>query len=51
MSCWRLSPREAGFDGKQRLDEATLLRVAYGYEQATDWHERWPSFEPESEEF
>jgi aspartyl-tRNA(Asn)/glutamyl-tRNA(Gln) amidotransferase subunit A len=23
-------------------DEATLLRVAYSYEQATPWHERFP---------
>ncbi len=25
------------------LDEATVLRVAYAYEQATDWHNRKPS--------
>jgi len=25
------------------LDEATLLRVAYAYEQATDWHARRPT--------
>jgi aspartyl-tRNA(Asn)/glutamyl-tRNA(Gln) amidotransferase subunit A len=24
------------------FDEATLLRVAYAYEQATPWHERFP---------
>ncbi len=24
------------------LDEATILRVAYAYEQATDWHNRKP---------
>jgi aspartyl-tRNA(Asn)/glutamyl-tRNA(Gln) amidotransferase subunit A len=24
------------------FDEATLLRVAYAYEQATDWHKRRP---------
>ncbi|MEA3345302.1 MAG: amidase, partial [Chloroflexota bacterium] len=24
------------------FDEATLLRVAYAYEQATEWHERKP---------
>ncbi len=42
-----------GFDSKglpiglqiigKPLDEATILRVAYAYEQATDWHERKPS--------
>ena len=25
------------------LDEATILRVAYAYEQATDWHKKRPS--------
>ena len=24
------------------LDEATVLRAAYAYEQATDWHRRRP---------
>ena len=24
------------------FDEATILRVAYAYEQATEWHTRWP---------
>jgi len=24
-------------------DEATILRVAYAYEQATDWHRRKPT--------
>ena len=24
------------------LDESTLLRTAYAYEQATDWHKRRP---------
>jgi aspartyl-tRNA(Asn)/glutamyl-tRNA(Gln) amidotransferase subunit A len=24
------------------LDEATVLRAAYAYEQATDWHRRHP---------
>jgi aspartyl-tRNA(Asn)/glutamyl-tRNA(Gln) amidotransferase subunit A len=24
-------------------DEATVLRVAYAYEQATEWHKREPS--------
>jgi aspartyl-tRNA(Asn)/glutamyl-tRNA(Gln) amidotransferase subunit A len=28
------------------FDEATVLRVAYAYEQATDWHERRPSLKP-----
>ena len=23
-------------------DEATVLQVGYAYEQATDWHKRWP---------
>ena len=23
-------------------DEATVLRAAHTYQQATDWHERWP---------
>jgi aspartyl-tRNA(Asn)/glutamyl-tRNA(Gln) amidotransferase subunit A len=42
-----------GFDSKglpiglqiigKPLDEATILRVAYAYEQATDWHKRKPS--------
>ena len=30
------------FIGKA-LDEATLLRAAYAYEQATDWHKRKPA--------
>ena len=25
------------------FDEATLLRVAYAYEQATDWHRQRPA--------
>jgi aspartyl-tRNA(Asn)/glutamyl-tRNA(Gln) amidotransferase subunit A len=25
------------------FDEAMILRVAYAYEQATDWHKREPS--------
>ena len=25
------------------FDEATVLRTAYAYEQATDWHQRQPS--------
>jgi aspartyl-tRNA(Asn)/glutamyl-tRNA(Gln) amidotransferase subunit A len=28
------------------LDEATLLRVAYAYEQVTDWHTRRPTVDP-----
>jgi len=42
-----------GFDSKglpiglqiigKPLDEATILHVAYAYEQATDWHKRKPS--------
>ncbi len=42
-----------GFDSKglpiglqiigKPLDEATILRVAYAYEQATDWHKRKPN--------
>ena len=24
-------------------DEATVLRLAHAYEQATDWHKRWPA--------
>ncbi len=28
------------------LDEATLIRVAYAYEQATDWHIRAPDLSP-----
>ncbi len=42
-----------GFDSKglpiglqiigKPLDEATILRVAYAYEQATDWHKKKPS--------
>ncbi|MBI2361726.1 MAG: Asp-tRNA(Asn)/Glu-tRNA(Gln) amidotransferase subunit GatA, partial [Deltaproteobacteria bacterium] len=27
----------------KHLDEATILRIAYAYEQATDWHKRKPS--------
>jgi len=23
-------------------DEATVLRIGWAYQQATDWHERWP---------
>jgi len=26
----------------RRLDEATLLRVTYAYEQATPWHKIFP---------
>ena len=26
----------------RRLGEATVLRVAHAFQQATDWHERWP---------
>ena len=25
------------------FDEETVLRTAYAYEQATEWHQRWPS--------
>jgi len=25
------------------FDEETLLRIAFAYEQATDWHKRRPS--------
>jgi aspartyl-tRNA(Asn)/glutamyl-tRNA(Gln) amidotransferase subunit A len=28
------------------FDEATVLRVAYAYEQATDWHKQRPSLKP-----
>jgi aspartyl-tRNA(Asn)/glutamyl-tRNA(Gln) amidotransferase subunit A len=27
----------------RHYDEATLLRVAYAYEQATPWHKMFPS--------
>lgn len=37
--------------GSSAFGEATVLRVAHAYEAATAWHERRPSFEPESEEF
>jgi aspartyl-tRNA(Asn)/glutamyl-tRNA(Gln) amidotransferase subunit A len=30
--------------GKQ-FDEATILRLAYHYEQSTEWHERKPNLE------
>ena len=32
------------------FDEATVLRVAYAYEQASDWHTRRPSLVPGGEE-
>jgi len=28
--------------GGRALDEATVLRAAHAYEQATDWHTRRP---------
>jgi aspartyl-tRNA(Asn)/glutamyl-tRNA(Gln) amidotransferase subunit A len=27
----------------KHFDEATILRIGYAYEQATDWHNRKPS--------
>jgi aspartyl-tRNA(Asn)/glutamyl-tRNA(Gln) amidotransferase subunit A len=27
------------------FDEATILRIAYNYEQATEWHKRKPAVE------
>ncbi|MBI2091266.1 MAG: Asp-tRNA(Asn)/Glu-tRNA(Gln) amidotransferase subunit GatA [Deltaproteobacteria bacterium] len=30
----------------KHLDEATILRIAYAYEQATDWHKRKPNLAP-----
>jgi aspartyl-tRNA(Asn)/glutamyl-tRNA(Gln) amidotransferase subunit A len=27
----------------KHFDEATMLRVAYGYEQATEWHKKKPN--------
>jgi len=27
----------------RRFDEATVLRAAYAYEQATPWHGRFPA--------
>ena len=29
----------------KHFDEATLLRVAHHYEQATEWHKKTPSIE------
>jgi Asp-tRNA(Asn)/Glu-tRNA(Gln) amidotransferase A subunit family amidase len=32
-----------------RLAEAAVLRVAHSFQQATDWHERWPPLATPSE--